>query len=206
MKSLDEMFNESSTDKGSKMHDYARTYDALFSHLKDQPIRFLEIGVEFGLSAKVWLEYFSKATLFGVDIKRQHSIQDTRFHFTEGDQRSHSFWKGFLQDNGGQFDVVLDDGCHHSSGIMVSFGALWPYVKPGGLYIVEDLMCSYYASCQEEGWPLQMEFLKSLVDSVNAQTQYKNTEELRQFPNGTRSDLDIYWIRFSEELCVICKK
>lgn len=207
MKTLDEIgaTTGSGWDKGSDRHAYTKHYDELFTLFRDAPIRFLEIGVEFGLSTKVWLEYFSKAEIYGVDIRHQHNIIDPRFHFTVGDQRSVEFWREFVEDNG-CFDVVLDDGCHHTSGIMPTFFSLWPHVVSGGYYICEDLMCSYLPSCDEPGWPLQIQFFKRMVDEINMQTHYRNTEELRRFPVGLHGSLGIEWVRFSEELCIIKKK
>jgi predicted O-methyltransferase YrrM len=203
---LDEMFNVSGTDKGSKMHDYAKYYEEVLSPLKDKPIKFLEIGVEFGLSADVWLRYLPQAIIYGVDINHAHKILDSRFFFVQGDQRDCVFWRDFLRIHGGHWDVVVDDGCHKTSGIKASFLSLWPQVKSGGIYIIEDLMCSYHQSCNESGFPTQVEFLKTLIDDLNAQTAYVNTPEVRVFPQGTDGYRGIEWVRFSEELCIIKKK
>lgn len=208
MKTLDEiaLTTGAGCDKGSDRHNYCSHYEAAFGHLRDKPIKFLEIGVEFGLSAKVWLEYFPYALIFGVDIKRQHNLHHPRFVFMEGDQRDRSFWFRLLSEHGSDWDVIIDDGCHHTSGIMMAFEYLWPCLNPGGIYIIEDLMCSYYDSCAEPGYPPQVEFLKTLVDEVNCQTRYVNTPEPRRFNAGIRGTLGIDWIRFSEELCIIKKK
>ena len=188
------------------MHDYARHYDELFWPIREERLKILEIGVEFGHSARVWLQYFPVAQLYGVDIKKQHDVDDPRFHFTEGDQRSVTFWKDFIDKNGGGFNIILDDGCHHTSGIIPTFFALWPHVVSGGYYAVEDLMCSYLSSCDEPGWPKQVEFLKRMVDEINIQTAYVNTPEQRVFPRGLHGSLGIEWIRFSEELAILKRK
>ena len=39
------------------------------------------------------------------------------------------------------FDVIIDDGGHSNKQIDVSFKLLWPTVKPGGYYFIEDLVC-----------------------------------------------------------------
>lgn len=203
---LDRLYTLSGTDKGSNCHNYANTYDELFSPFRDKEIKFLEIGVEYGISAKVWLDYFSVAKIYGVDIEHKHSVKHSRFTFSEGDQRDFSFWNDFLIQYGSGWDVIVDDGCHHTSGIMVSLYSLWPHVKPGGYYIVEDLMCSYLPSCNERNLPTQVEFLKTLIDDLNSQTKYSNTSEARAFPPGTDDSRSIEWIRFSEELCILKKK
>ena len=40
--------------------------------------------------------------------------------------------------NGG-FDVIIDDGAHNNDAQQISLGGLFPYLKGGGLYIIEDL-------------------------------------------------------------------
>ena len=39
-------------------------------------------------------------------------------------------------------DVVLDDGCHTAASQWRCFTLLWPMVRPGGVYIVEDIESS----------------------------------------------------------------
>lgn len=42
----------------------------------------------------------------------------------------------------GGFDIVIDDASHDPSKTDASYHMLWPYVKPGGLYVVEDCQAS----------------------------------------------------------------
>lgn len=44
-----------------------------------------------------------------------------------------------MQESGGHFDAIIDDGSHLASDIMNTFDALWPHVNPGGVYFIEDL-------------------------------------------------------------------
>jgi cephalosporin hydroxylase len=46
---------------------------------------------------------------------------------------------------GGAFDLIIDDGNHHGPTVTSSFRLLWPLVKPGGYYVVEDWMISLRA-------------------------------------------------------------
>lgn len=40
-------------------------------------------------------------------------------------------------------DVVIDDGSHVGRMQLEAFQSLWPYLAPGGAYIVEDMMFAY---------------------------------------------------------------
>ena len=48
-----------------------------------------------------------------------------------------------LADQYGPFDIVIDDGSHAPAHQVASLTALWPHVKVGGVYLVEDLHTSY---------------------------------------------------------------
>ena len=183
MKSLDQIAIEQQTDRASvftrtyaKPHDYARHYDHLFSHLRHQPVKMLEIGAAGGEGIKMWDEYFDNpdTRIFGVDIVANTNPWNTpgttlRYTFNQGDQSSETFWACWLADHGGDLDIVIDDGGHYNDGIFTSFGALWPAVIPGGFYAIEDLGVSYGAQSifVKPGLPTHMEWLKILIDSMN---------------------------------------
>ena len=40
---------------------------------------------------------------------------------------------------GGDFDMIIDDGGHTMEQMQISLNYLWDQVKPGGLYVIEDL-------------------------------------------------------------------
>lgn len=44
----------------------------------------------------------------------------------------------------GPFDVIVDDGGHSMKQQIVSLRTLFKHVKPGGFYILEDLLTSYF--------------------------------------------------------------
>jgi hypothetical protein len=205
MKSLDEIAVNCQTDRASvftrtyaKPHDYARHYDKLFGHLRHEPVKILEIGAAGGEGIQMWGEYFDHpdTRIFGVDIVSNTNPWNTpgrngRYFFNQGDQSSPTFWACWLADHGGDLDIVIDDGGHYNDGIITSFGNLWPVVKPGGFYAIEDLGCSYGESSifVKPGLPSHMEWLKRLIDSMN----------VNQFPT-------VDSIYLSPELAVFKKK
>ena len=38
----------------------------------------------------------------------------------------------------GEFDIIIDDGCHFAAETENTFNALWPFAASGGVYIIED--------------------------------------------------------------------
>lgn len=139
-----------SSDKGSGSrkilsdpngHTYAPIYDLLFSKWRDDPIDFLEIGINFGGSLMMWREYFENArSIVGVDIR--HSFEP----FTASDRID-----AFVFDAGSEsevaanfdvtkrFDIIIDDGAHEADSQLKLFQLHRNRVKAGGLYIIEDV-------------------------------------------------------------------
>jgi len=203
MDSLDSIAIRCQTDRASvftrtyaKPHDYARHYDKLFTPIRLNPVKLLEIGAAGGEGVRMWLEYFWIGKVYGVDIVSNTNPWNTpgpsgRYFFNQGDQASATFWACWLADHGGDLDIVIDDGGHYNDGIITSFNALWPAVKPGGFYAIEDLGCSYSQGSifVNPSWPHHMVWIKSHIDSMMQMSAY-----------------DIESIYLSRELAVFKKK
>lgn len=134
---LDEVANKHGADKGSAGHDFMKRYAPFLEPLRDKPLNLLECGIEFGKSARMWLEAFPLAQIYGVDIKNEHGIQDDSFHFCIGDQRNADFWEQWKNESP-MITVAVDDSCHYASASKVMFEAIWPHLTAGGLYAIED--------------------------------------------------------------------
>ena len=50
----------------------------------------------------------------------------------------------FVATVGIKFDVILDDGSHVPEHQILTINKLWDLVKPGGVYIIEDIETSYW--------------------------------------------------------------
>lgn len=137
--------------------DYGAVYDPLFAPLRDEPITFLELGwgewcPELkshanpnvgGRSAAAWRDYFTKADIHVVDIEDKNCTVPG-VNLWRGSQADADFLAEVHAD-AGDFDVIVDDASHISSLTITSFQLLWPYLKPGGIYIVEDLHSSFHS-------------------------------------------------------------
>lgn len=144
-KKLNELGVKYGTDKSSLLHDYLVEYEKYFKNPEDvQDI--LEIGLQRGgkwrnenisPSLAMWGEFFPKATLYGFDIKNL-KFNDPRVRFFRGDQGSVFDVMKFANATP-KFDFIIDDGSHYADHQMITFLALWPKVKSGGIYIIEDM-------------------------------------------------------------------
>jgi demethylmacrocin O-methyltransferase len=138
--------NYHGTDKGTTVaqaHGYTPYYEELFAPLREKPITLLEIGVADtrfpGASLKVWEDYFTQAKIVGFDIVDCTRFSTPRTHIFHGDQ-GNVFDLVACGCKHGPFDIVIDDGSHAAQHQITSFYTLFPLlVKPGGIYIIEDL-------------------------------------------------------------------
>jgi len=153
MLTLDEIAIKTGTDKGTtsqfaSTHGYAPIYEKYLSDLRDKQIRMLEIGIgmEFtpgGQSVRMWYEYFEQAEICTIDIVDMKHLENEipyRFRFYKGDQSSREDLKNMYNEFGSKpFDFILEDGSHIHEHQIISLGSLFPYVKSGGYYILEDV-------------------------------------------------------------------
>ena len=105
----------------------------------------MEVGVYSGGSLEMWKRYFGEhATIHGVDIQEACRAYEARgVHVHVGDQGDRAFWKRFKK--GVPFiDVLIDDGGHHPNEMRVTFEELFPILRPGGVYICEDIVSNEF--------------------------------------------------------------
>lgn len=131
------------TDKCPTAHNYVETYERLFAPLRASTRRVLEIGVLHGYSMRMWEEYFPQAKIVGVDIVAHPKVDSARVTTVVADQGKREDLQAVLAKFGGDYDIVIDDGGHHMNHQQVSFATLFPAVRPGGFYIIEDMHTSF---------------------------------------------------------------
>lgn len=173
------------TDKASSHHGYTATYEPLLAHLRDEPITLLELGVGGhedpalgGASLRMWRDYFSKATIVGLDVEAK-AFTIPGVTIVQGSQADPDTIAS-LAAQFGPFDVVLDDASHLSSLTIRSWELLYPHLKAGAIYVVEDTHAAYHAhyyggaeACEDPdgttstGAPTMMQYLRRLADEVN---------------------------------------
>lgn len=155
-----------------KWSSYLRAYDRLFAEYRQRPVRLLEIGVQNGGSLEIWSRYFPKAqSIVGCDINpdcAKLNYEDNRIAVVIGDANFDSTEEAILA-HAAALDIIIDDGSHLSSDIIKSFARYFPHLEYGGIFIIEDLHCSYWH--ESEGglyYPFSsITFFKRLSDTIN---------------------------------------
>ena len=138
-------------------HWILEQYAAFLSSLPAfDPKRIFEIGIWAGGSVVLLSELFRPAKLVAIDLKRMDDIGPANVRnleqyltarergdrlklYWETDQRDVKRLRDIVRrEFGGVLDLVIDDGSHVYRPTKQSFEALFPFVKPGGWYVVED--------------------------------------------------------------------
>lgn len=199
------------TDKVTS-HKYQVMYGQhLLPYYKKHPnMKFLEIGLGCdmgygpGASVKVWQTLFPTADLWeaeynGACVAKSRSEGKLEGIKTlVGDQANVTVLQQWITESGGDFDVIIDDGGHHNCHIWTSFLKLWPVLKPGGLYFIEDMQVARKERYQGASSPvcdkslIVPEKLKEMIDGL-----------IYESPD---TEGDVKFIFCQSEACVIGKR
>lgn len=163
-------------------HDYFKHYWVHFRDRRDRVRTLLEIGVQSGASLRVWRDFFPHAIVHGLDTDetcRRHQEERIRIHI--GDQSDRDGLATLTRAIGEQ-DIVIDDGSHVADHQIATFEALFPYVRHGGCYVIEDIGVHPGKSRMRT-----FERLQQLIGSINywpAGFPGERWPELATFPDG----------------------
>lgn len=182
----------SQSDKISR-HGYQRFYPWFLQHLVGKSPVILEIGYYEGESVKLWKDYFLNPEIHVCDIKQPDSPAG-EFIFHELDQSSEIDWARFRAEQKLEFDFIIDDGSHIPDHQMVTLNSLWPSLKEGGVYVLEDVETSYFGKSSLYGYTFDsrkssiFKGLLGVIDIINRKISStpsafsvlrKNTKELK---------------------------
>lgn len=215
----DEFYSQ--TEKVSdKWSSYLDIYDREFERLKDSPVSILEIRVQNGGHLEILSRFFKNASaIVGCDVDercKELVFSDSRISVVVADADSDDAQSQIFSKSV-NFDVVIDDGSHMQWHIVRNFLRYFPWVKDGGIYIVEDLHTSYWQSYQGGLFnPYSgIGFFKRLVDVINQEHWHGSVtlnDFLRRQANHFQVSIDttilesIRSIKFANSMCLIERK
>lgn len=220
MPSIAELYQSREGKVSDKWELYLREYERLLSPYRDLPISLLEIGIQNGGSLERWAQYMPNAkSLIGCDINeacRALRYDDRRISVVVGDANAPEIAAQIL-DHTPAFDIVIDDGSHRSSDIIKSFAKFFPALKEGGVFIAEDLHCSYWKDYEGGlSYPLSaIAFFKRLADIVSHEhwgVPVPRAAILEPFVAAYGNPLDedtlatIHSVEFVNSICVVTKR
>ena len=125
-----------------KPSSYLALYDDLFAPMRDVPLSMLELGVHSGHSLHLWHRFFPRARITGLDMRPcPADIPEDRVTYVRGRQEDPEAISEASVN--GPFDIIIDDASHVGRLTKASFGLLFrDHLKPGGLYVLEDIAAS----------------------------------------------------------------
>lgn len=188
------------------------TYDIMYGkfllpyYYQNPTMKMLEIGLGCnmnygpGASVALYKKLFPRAELWEAEydaacVEKHRHGELEGINLLTGDQGDDATLDGWIDESGGNFDVVIDDGGHHNCQIWTSFKKLWPTVKPGGLYFIEDLQVA-------------REYRGANTETCDSDLLVP--DKLKEFLHGLLYDVQRLWdIEFlfcQSEGCVLGKK
>ena len=120
-------------------HNYGDAYEDIINksfESRDNVNLMMEIGIADGSSLLAWHDIFPNALCVGMDIHHSNKASGDRIEFNFGDQRVQRDCEGAAA--GRMFDLIVEDATHHIENTLLTLYWMWPFIRPGGLYIVEE--------------------------------------------------------------------
>lgn len=198
--------------KGSKSdklhhHGYHRIYPWFLEHFRKQEVTLLEIGIEKTESLKLWDGYFKNLTLHGIDIDAKN-FENPNITLHKVDQSKPKELESFVTKVGTTFDIIVDDGSHVPEHQILTLDYIWALLKPGGVYIIEDIETSYWGKSKIYGYKFNsnsinvIQYLKNLIDFVNIEFSGK---KIKHKKNRDINE-EIEMITFAYNCVILIKK
>ena len=149
-------------------HNYYLEYAKKFQSKRDSALKVLEVGVNTGHSLLMWERYFPNATIYGIDIDlsithlgvnpKELTKDYDRIKLFEFDACKKENVDKFLKENGGDFDIIIEDGSHLGHHQILSTFLYMPLLKKNGIMVIEDI--GLYYKAQKEHYMI-MEYKKN---------------------------------------------
>lgn len=171
-----------------KWRHYFPIYERYLSRFRGQAAHLVEIGVFSGGSLRMWREYLGKRSrITGVDIELAcKAYEGEGISVVTGDQGDPAFWREFVRDTP-PIDVVIDDGSHRPADQIITLKALLPRLRPGGIYLCEDMHGIDNRFCRfVDGFTRNLEWMSAPGHRPDGGIDVKTTPFQRSFASVHR--------------------
>jgi predicted O-methyltransferase YrrM len=179
--SLDGLFYHYGSDKAdvfkktqNKGHGYSKFYEQKLEKLRNKKINILEIGSYAGASAAAFAKFLPMSNIFCFDINISNfEYKSKKIHVFGLDINNQKkavkiINKITSECNFKKFDIIIDDGSHNLSDILIALKLFFKYLKNKGLYIIEDFKHPNY-------YPYNRNINHILIDELFKNLEKKNT-------------------------------
>lgn len=169
---------------------FSYVYEKILTSVKVKSL--FEIGIHKGGSIRLWRELLGSDVLISaLDIKPEACdlVKEVADYVYEGSQTD-SVLLTRIANEAGPFDLIIDDGSHQNAHMIKSMELLFEHLRPGGIYIVEDMFTSYWpkygGGLNYEG--SFVEYLKGSIDNVYS--PFLSNKYKKQFRGGDIPEIE----------------
>lgn len=190
-------FDARGSDKASAVN-YTGIYASVLPALPSDP-RILEIGIGTnfedvdssmgptgvpGASLRAFRDLRPDATVYGADVDRRILFEEPGITTHWVDQLDRSSLSALRSKLGGEFDLVIDDGLHSRPANLNTFRALFPAVKPGGWFVIEDVVGSTIPFWEQ--FLAREQLAGEVFDMRDDRNSYDNVAVVIRAPDGAQ--------------------
>ena len=217
LNSLDALFYHYGSDKSeiikktqNKGHGYSKFYKKKLEGFKNKKINILEIGSFAGASAVAFSKYLPQANIFCFDINISNfEYKSKKIHVFGIDIKNKKKTIKTLNKIADrfkikEFDIIIDDGSHNLSDILLGLKIFFKHLRNKGLYVIEDFKHpNYYQHNKNINHIFVDELFKNLekknifnsnLFTKNEQIELMNMVDKIEIFKGNLNDSDISFI------------
>ncbi len=150
---LTDLADAKGIDRGSARHRYTELFNMLFQPLRQRKLKIVLVGLDGGKAVRdpkawkpaakpmleMWLEYVPKAEFVVLDRAKAAPLKDDRVTYKKVSLEDQDEIENAVADTP---DIVIDDATHAAHHQQNALCALFPKLRSGGIYAVEDLRSS----------------------------------------------------------------
>ena len=163
------------------LHSYMPVYDKLFENYRNNDINILEIGIQRGGSVYLWSKYFTKGSIFGIDIEDSPKWLKDISGITTFKENAYSK-EGLNLFNDNMFDILIDDGPHTLNSMKYVAKNYLCKMKINGILIIEDIP--------------EYEWIQEILNEIPEDIDYKHEiHDLREKKNRFDDILLVFSIK-----------
>ena len=193
--------------KRIEAHGYSHTYEKYFLPLKNSKLNILEIGSFYGNAAAALYFYFKNSDIYSADVYpdlfRYTSKRTKNFYIDSSSEESIT---NVLLKKEDMFDIIIEDASHVLKDQIISLFMLFKKLKPGGLFICEEL--DFPEKRQDMNlnneYPSLKEILINKMENKDFVSKYISEEDKKYFLDNVKS-IKIYKGKVNE-IAIIIKK
>ncbi len=218
--SIDDLFHHYGSDKSNKIkisnstgHGYSKFYTKYLENLKNKKNNILEIGSFAGASAASFVKYLPGSRIFCFDINISNFNFDSKDIHVYGInainiKKTEKILKNIFKNyNFELFDIIIDDGSHNLSDMLISFSSFFKHLKKNGVFVIEEFKFpNYYPYNKNVNDILIDELLNKIKNKEFFESQIIS-KQIQSYLFDAVGKIDIYRGNLSNsDICFITKR